>query len=374
MPELAKEQNSPTSFTLAERLAKRILRQGPITFRDWMECALYDTAQGYYMRNDLTRWGREGDYLTSPQRTELFAAAFARYFAELYQNLHEPVEWTITECGAGDGTFAYGVLTALQDTFPDVFQATRFVVDEISVVSQGVLAQRLRGFGDRVRFSSLTSLDSIDVGVVFSNELFDAFPVHLLTLARGRLQELYVTATESGKFEFVFQDASTPKLAEFCIRHKIEPAEGQTIEINLGIDDWLTALSAKFKRGYLITVDYGAEAEELHSRTHGTLRAYSRHRFVDDVLTSPGEYDITSSVNWSQVRTTSARLGFEVIEFAQQDKFLLRSGLLEELQRRLEETSSEADRLQLTTTARQMILPGGMASSFQVLVQARTND
>ena len=43
--------------------------------------------EGYYCRSDLPRWGREGDYRTSPERSPLFAATFARYFAALDEEL-----------------------------------------------------------------------------------------------------------------------------------------------------------------------------------------------------------------------------------------------------------------------------------------------
>jgi SAM-dependent MidA family methyltransferase len=89
------------------------------------------------------------------------------------------------------------------------------------------------------------------------------------------------------------------------------------------------------------------------------------------VLLAPGEYDITSSVNWTQVIRAGERLGLEVVEFAQQHKFLLKAGLLEELQLRLQQSHTEAEKARLTNDAKEMILPGGMASSFQVLVQKR---
>ena len=59
-----------------------------------------------------------------------------------------------------------------------------------------------------------------------------------------------------------------------------------------------------------------------------------------------------------------------MIEFASQDKFLLNAGLLDQLQYRLSQSSRlRLRRVSLTIGAREMILPGGMASSFQVLVQ-----
>jgi SAM-dependent MidA family methyltransferase len=90
-----------------------------------MEAALYDPESGYYTRTDLKRWGREGDYRTSSERSELFAATFARYFAKLYDELGQPSEWTIVEVGAGDGTFAQRVQRALAESYSRVFEATR---------------------------------------------------------------------------------------------------------------------------------------------------------------------------------------------------------------------------------------------------------
>jgi SAM-dependent MidA family methyltransferase len=124
----------------------------------------------------------------------------------------------------------------------------------------------------------------------------------------------------------------------------------------------------------VITVDYGAESDELYDFTQhpdGTLRGFTRHRFVEDLLDRPGECDLTSSVNWTQVRRTGTELGLSMVDFTSQDKFLLQAGFLEQMQYQINLSKTEAEKLSLTTTAREMILPGGMASSFQVLVQKR---
>ena len=89
------------SLPLVERLRERIRTSGPISFCDWMRSALYDQHDGYYCRPDRNKWGREGDYRTSPERSSLFAATFARYFAKLYNQLDRPSHWTIAEAGAG---------------------------------------------------------------------------------------------------------------------------------------------------------------------------------------------------------------------------------------------------------------------------------
>lgn len=111
MTQRAAHDESPP---LAARLRARIRESGPISFRDWMEAALYDRRDGYYQREDLTRWGRSGDYRTGPERSTLFAATFAGYFADFYRRLGSPESFTIYEAGAGAGHFALGVLDALR--------------------------------------------------------------------------------------------------------------------------------------------------------------------------------------------------------------------------------------------------------------------
>lgn len=338
-----------------------------------MRAALYDPAGGYYQRTDLERWGREGDYRTSPERSALFAATFARYFAKLYDELQRPEQWSIVEYGAGDGRFAAGVLRTLFERFPKVFAATRYVVYDLSDDALGRARKRLAEFGARVEFYSEFEHVSARRGIYFSNELLDAFPVHRVVKNRDELAELYVTLDAEGSFAWSSGPLSTERLAEF----DSELTNGQIIEINLAIDDWLAQVAGKLDEGFLITIDYGEEAAELYDyarRPHGSLRGFLRHSFVDDVLAQPGECDLTTTINWTQVKSTGERLGFKVIEFASQDKFLLNAGLLEELESRLETARTDAEKLTLSTSAREMILPGGMASSFQVLVHKKKKE
>jgi SAM-dependent MidA family methyltransferase len=374
MAEVATHTDAGSSLTLAQRLTETIRREGPITLHDWMRSALYDPSEGYYNRSDLQRWGREGDYRTSPERSELFASTFARYFANLYDELKRPNQWTIVESGAGDGRFASGVLHTLETQFSDVFDATSYVVDEVSSGTRQRAQERVAIYGSHALVASLAEIQSLkNPGIVFSNELLDALPVHRLIVTNGELLEFYVSVTTDGNFAWSTGPLSTPEIYEFCREHDVRPVEGQIVEVNLEIEDWFQKVAKKLTAGYVITVDYGADANDLYDsgkRSQGTLRAFSRHAFAD-VLAQPGAHDITTTVNWTQVKALGERFGFKVVDFMPQDKFLLRAGLLEEMERLLGTTLTDAEKLRLTTSAREMILPGGMASSFQVLVQRR---
>jgi SAM-dependent MidA family methyltransferase len=360
---------------LAQQLRARIKSEGPVTFCEWMRTALYDPAEGYYRKPEQTIWGREGDYRTCPERSDLFAATFARYFTSLYYELGSPASFTIVEIGGGTGYFAFGALQTLQTYFPHVFAAAHYVFDEIGEPAQSAARQRLIPFADRVEFANLNDLQ-IESGVVFTNELLDAFPVHRVTLVNGKLCEYYVTLSPDGQFDWMIGPTSTSNLTEYLKQHKICVREGQVLEINLEIEAWLAKVAAKLKRGFLITVDYGAEAAELYSsveREQGTLRGFHQHAFVDNVLASPGDYDLTTTINWTAVTAAGHKVGLKTLQFARQDKFLLEAGLLDQLAVQSENVS-EAERIRLSTAAREMILPNGMAASFQVLVQEKVSD
>jgi len=360
---------------LSERLVQQIKSEGPITFYQWMKAALYDPHEGYYCRSDRERWGREGDYRTSPERSELFAATFAHYFVKLYEELGSPSTWTIVEVGAGAGHFAAELLKTLQHRFPKVFSVTRYVLDEASTDSRTRAAERLSPFSAHIRFQSLEELEPLEYAVLFSNELLDAFPVHRVIFQDNQLHEFYVKADEKGGFSWLVGAPSTERLADYFAQLGVQLHEGRIAEINLEVEGWLSLVSSKVIEGYVLTVDYGAEASDLYrsaERQNGTLRAFHKHRMIDDVLASPGEQDVTSTIDWTALKHLGRKVGLESVEFQRLDRFLLGSGLLEELELRLGEAANDSERIKMSTAVRSMVLPVEMAASFSVLVQKKT--
>lgn len=361
---------------LAERLRARIRRAGPLTFREWMRAALYDPEGGYYQRRGRARWGRAGDYRTAPETTPLFAATLARHFASLHAELHAPAELHVVEAGAGAGHFARGVLGTLRRDHPEVFSSVRYLVDEVSADSRESAAALLTPFAERVEFRRIEECrEPFAAGVIFSNELLDAFPVHRVVSRGGAIRELCVGLDERGRFTWVEREASTPRLAAHFRAEGVALSEGQIAEVNLEAGEWVERTASVLRSGFVITVDYGAEAAELYGaggRAGGTLRGYAAHLFADDVLERPGEQDLTTSVDWTQIIRAGERAGLETVSFEPLGKFLLRAGLLEQLEREAGLCAMDSERAQLNLGARELILPGGMAESFQVLVQKRS--
>ena len=345
-----------------------------ITFHDWMNAALYDEQDGYYLAPGMIRQGRAGDYRTAPETSPLFAATFANYFMKSYFDLGAPNSWTIIEVGAGTGEFARGVLSSLKSNFPDVYSATRYLIDEIGPDARRRARDNLAQFEDRVEFRSLCEItEPLDYAIIFSNELIDAFPVHRVVGREGKLRELCVGLNDSDDFMWIESDL-TAAVAEYCARIDLQLAEGQIYEINLAAESFVTRAATLLREGLLITVDYGAPRNELLTSPHrrdGTLRAFRKHQMTENVLANPGAQDLTTTVDWTQMQEAGARNGLENLRLQRLDQFLLSEGLLEALSDTSRYITDTVELLRLQTSAREMILPTGLAASFQVLIQRK---
>lgn len=369
---MAASESRTESASLAERLRARIRREGAISFHDWMQSALYDPAEGYYFRADRVRWGRAGDYRTAPETSPLFAATFARYFARLYVELGSPSNWTLFEAGAGAGDFAEQVLKSLRQQHPQAFDTVRYVIDERSSSTRERIEQKVSPFCDRLEFDSLPETEGQISGIVFSNELLDAFPVHRIVMRDGRLRELCVGLSDEEAFIWKECEPTTPRLTEYLSGIDASPAEGQILEVNLAAGDWIARATAFLAQGFVISVDYGSDRKELLAphRREGTLRAFHHHRLADHTLANPGEQDLTTTVDWTQIEDAGKSAGLETVRFERLDQFLLKEGLLEELET-LAAGRDDVEAIRLRTSAREMIMPDALASAFQVLVQEK---
>ncbi len=343
-------------MTPAEHLiAARILREGPITFRDFMEMALYHPQVGYYATSG-GRIGKKGDFFTSSSLGPLFGRVLARQLMEMVDILGGGV---LVEMGAGQGHLARDVLeeTARQG------RRVSYVVVEKSPAMRELQGVILEGFSVEW-VESLEELKPLD-GVFFSNELVDAFPVHMVEMTEDGLMEVLVD-WRAGGFREVLAPPTTPRLEEYFQELGVELPPGFRTEVNLDALDWLSLVASRLKRGFLITIDYGFPSQELYQdyRRRGTLMAYYRHGTCEDPYVRVGEQDLTAHVNFSALAHWGEKEGFKVLGFLPQAHFLLGLGILDLLS---EEEGREGERL----AAKALLLPGGMGETFKVLIQAK---
>ena len=341
-----------------------------MTFRDFMQTALYDPELGYY-NTERVKIGAQGDYYTSSNVHPAFGAVLARAFAELWAGSDEPL--TIVEMGSGTGQLAADVLSAMRDEHPAIFNRLICVLVEASPAMRKRQRDKLTGFEDLIRWCELEQLAREPVhGIVFSNELVDALPVHRARYSSGSLEEQYVAAIDAAHLGFVWRDPSTKRLSAYVNRLGITPGQGQIVEINLDAVDWLAKMTNTLAHGLLVTIDYGDTAQHLWTpdRRSGTLRSFYRHSLIDSPLERVGEQDITTSVNFTALIEYGRDFGFDLVSYERQTAFLTRLGLIERIANQYSPSDS-LDDLKERLAVKNLFVPGGVSDSFRVLIQRR---
>ncbi|MEK6299603.1 MAG: SAM-dependent methyltransferase [Acidobacteriota bacterium] len=364
--------SNPTELEL--RLIERIGRDGPITFRDFMQAALYDSDFGYYNTERL-KIGAGGDYYTSSNVHPAFGAVLARAFVEMWRGLGgdgalQPLR--IVEIGAGTGRLACDVLAALRDQHEGSFRGVEYVIAEASPVMRRRESEMLVGFGGQVRSCGLDELArSPTAGIFFSNELIDALPVHRVRSRQAQIEEQYVTVA-SERLALSWAEPSTPKLTTYLERAGAMLTEGQFAEINLDSIEWLAQAARAIDRGFLLTIDYGDVSPLLYAqdRREGTLRSFRNHRLVDSLLEWVGEQDLTASVNFTALMQYGRDFGLETVSYERQVAFLIRKGLIDMIAER-ENTNPSREELRLRLALKNLFVPGGVSDNFRVLIQKK---
>lgn len=261
---------------------------GTMSFDRYMALALYHPEVGYYRRNRV-RVGRAPgtDFYTAsscgPVFGELVVAACTR---RLRAAGRDPAGHTWVEIGAEPGPS--GVLEGVAHPFREV---------------------RLLRVGEPI--------DLQGDCVVFSNELFDAQPCVRHVVRGGRWRELGVALRDDGLVETEL-DADVIRAPTFA------GPEGYHVDQPLAAAALADEIAAQAWRGLFVAFDYGKTFRQLATETPGgTVRAYYRHTQSNDLLSRPGEQDLTCHVCWDWISAALTRHGFAHPELDFQESFLV---------------------------------------------------
>lgn len=362
---------SDTSKQLTEQLREQIAQQGPLRFLDFMAKALYHPEYGYYM-TPRQRIGKGGDFFTSSSVNALFGQLVSRQLTQMWQLLGEGT-FCIIEQGAGEGHFALDIMDAIRQETPDFYAGLRYILVEVSPDNRERQRQVLQEHTDKLEWAELEQLSGLQ-GCFLSNELVDAFPVHLLEKHQGELQEVCVDLDDQGAFVETLQPPVDTALQQHFDWLGVGPTEGNRCEANLAAVGWMRQVAAILERGFVLTIDYGYPAEELYApfRGTGTLMCYRQHQADENPLEDVGDKDITAHVDFTALQLAGSEEGLETLDFIEQYRFLMSLGFVEALMELQAQTRDENQARALRLSLKNLIMPeGGMGETFKVLIQGK---
>ena len=370
--------SSHCDLALIEVLRHQIEVGGVLSFREFMELALYHPNLGYYCKN-LRTIGPSGDFVTSVSQTPVFGWLLACQFVEWTENRDFDAEarpvWV--EAGAHTGQLALDILDFCQREFPKTYQKLCYEIVEPSPRRQMAQRERLAAHQDRLHWTR--SWDDYDPhslsGVIFSNELLDAFPAERVswdadakqwfawgvTLEKGELSWCRLPNPQAASVERwnrTFSPALTAHLPD-----------GFTTELNPDAIQWWHQAASRLKQGHLITIDYGLREEEFFAphRHQGTLRAYCQQRQSSDLLARPGDQDLTAHVNFSQIERAGWEEGLKTVSLLSQETFLTQI-IKTTMERRPQSPLLHPNHVKAFKT---LVHPSHFGRAFSVLVQEK---
>lgn len=306
---------------LSEIIIERIKKEGPLSFRDFMEMALYYPELGYY-NSAQKKIGAEGDFYTSANLTAAFGAMIGRQMEEMWQIL-EKKPFKIVEYGAGTGLLCHDILDYLKNN-SDLYDSLNYCIIEKSASMREIQKKHLH---EKVSwYNSIQEIPEIN-GCILSNELIDNFSVHQVIM-KDRLQEIFVDYKEH--FIEILKPAKK-ELTDYFTSLNVQLPEGYHTEINLEATSWIKEVSKSLRKGYLITIDYGSLSAELYNnrRSCGTLLCYYKHQQNDNPYQFIGQQDITTHINFSALSHWGSQYGIEPCGIVNQVEFLLALGIKE---------------------------------------------
>jgi SAM-dependent MidA family methyltransferase len=358
----------------ANLIREEISKSGAISFARFMELALYCPETGYYERN-RDNVGRTGDFITSVSVGSLFGELLAFQFSRWLEEIKNPGEkLKIIEAGAHDGKLANDILNWLQKNRSELFSQIEYVILEPSKTRQQWQREKLKNYSNVVlleNFEKLKNQKTKIEGVIFSNELLDAFPIHRFGWNKKDQNWFeFGVALESDRFVWtkISPTILSTYLSNLPTALQTVLPDNYTVEFSPAAENWWRDAAETLSNGKLLAIDYGFTTEGQFSpaRTNGTLRAYHKHQVSHDLLANVGEQDLTAHVNFSAIQKVGEDVGLKTKTFCTQPQFL--THILSDAMKRNYFSILDAKQIRQFQT---LTHPDHLGRAFKTLVQSR---
>ncbi|MGB0415484.1 MAG: SAM-dependent methyltransferase [Coraliomargarita sp.] len=281
----------------SEKNVLELLRQrctdGPISYRDMIEIALYADGCGYY-RQERERVGR------SPERDFYTAESLGNVFAKLVVSAAEDL---------------LGAERASRSTFIEIAAEPGCCLLDNLENHPFAASQTIRQ-GERIQASGAV--------VLFANEWLDALPFHRLIFKGGIWRERGVSFDENGTLREVLLPELTPAVAAQASRLPKRTAEGYELDWPLEAEAALADLIQQDWTGLLLFFDYGKTWQALlESCPQGTARTYHKHQTSNNLLDLVGDKDITCDICWDPLEKTLQDSDCQQVTLESQEAFFV---------------------------------------------------
>ncbi len=270
---------------LERAIRDRIQAEGAISVEAYMEaCNTY-----YYATRDPL--GRDGDFTTAPEISQMFGELLGAAIADCWKRAGAPADAIYAELGPGRGTLASDALRVLR--------AAGFAGEIHLVETSPVLREaQAKAVPKAIWHHKVEDLPAKPLLLV-ANEFFDALPIRQIASGIERRVEVI-----GGGLAF--------------------DRDGEIVETSPAREEAMRAIATCVSScgGVALIIDYGHEK----SAPGDTLQAVKGHRYVP-VLVDVGEQDLTAHVDFEALGRAAGEAGAVVTSVVPQGDWLNSLGI-----------------------------------------------
>jgi SAM-dependent MidA family methyltransferase len=346
------------SMSLENKIKSIIKRSQYITIADYMRLCLNDPEQGYYIKKQAV--GKEGDFITAPEISQLFGEIIAVYIAsKILERFSAESSIQIIEVGAGRGVLISDILRVLQK-IPEIYNKIEVHIVEINEVLREEQKLALAKFDVKSFWHSdmltLPAKPSIFVG----NEFFDALPIHQFKMQNNEWHEVCVSLGKNDELQYSLNKTENLRL----IPANLVAPENGYFEISPETIFCFSIISNFIKQngGLGIFFDYGY----FHYNFEKTFQAVKNHKYSNP-LEFCGEADLTAHVNFKTMIDLANRYSLKILEQATQGEFLVKYGI-ELRAKKLMENKDEITQKKILQDLNRLIAKDQMGEVFKCFV------
>ncbi|KAF9478849.1 DUF185-domain-containing protein [Pholiota conissans] len=368
-----------------------------------MQQCLSHPTRGYYMNPENSVFGAEGDFITSPEITQMFGELIAVWLISQYHALGKELPLRIVELGPGKGTLMGDILRVVLQFIPKRTINVHLVETSLSMrATQKAHLESANHPNVHLHWhNSINDLSSssTEYTMLVAHEFFDALPIHILkkaenntwheVLVASTAEEKPQTESDSAESNATSQPAASTSESTSSFRYVLAPQPtpistvlglssprfnelptGSTLEVSptsfriaRKVGELLATGSAEEELsigGAGLIIDYGA-----NHAFDNSLRAFQNHKIVDP-FHAPGTADLTANVDFAYLSEAMADLVATHGPLDQRD-FLHGMGLPIRLQGLMQRAATQAERERLWGAAFRLVDKEGMGGQYRVL-------
>lgn len=285
-----------------------------ISFAEFMEQALYHPKFGYYMQNTCPI-GQ--DFTTAPEKSKALAYACAKSWQQLAL-----ADATLCEIGPGTGQLMLDTISFLQEW--NSLPKSIWLIE----LNPHRLEQQKAKFDclSPAIKDKLHWYDSIPntpwQGLIIANEIIDAQPFEIITYQNKTWYELQVSCPE-----LTWAKTAINKKLTKILPKDLELPDGYTTEVRSSLVNFIKNISCNMTAGGILLLDYGYPAKEYYhpQRIKGTSMAFYAGKKSYELLSNPGQQDLTAHVDFTDLAKILQANDFGLDAYMNKAQFLMQT-------------------------------------------------